>query len=798
MGVVKKNKADSGVKTNKKRGLYKSTQGRSLKSRTFFKKKTQSCPNAGQKEPGSTLPRPAVRYNEDYFDVLTKKTNNNEYSTPGPNGEEGRAIVMRPIKQEKVEETPERKPNTGEYEIDNDNMIVHKLSLMNMINEHTKKHILLGECENAGYIPEWDIVEIQPWGFFSSVKLKCNHCTYKSDRIKLYEEVDSDAPRPSAVGNLRVMMLTNFMPLGPTELFLICAGFGIRPASMTGMQDLAYRAGEIIKETASNDIRKWRQFVVDCLHNRGIENPRHIAGSIDTCYHGSNKASSVTAGTGANQATTTLIENVTGRNKIVGHKHVNQVCPSGSRLKAKGEKIYCGNGGEANHPGCTANEPLAKNISEYQMTLQMGKEMYEQDQLLTVHVCSDSDAQGKNALAEVLSEHEPEMDIQWSKDPYHNNKRQKFHLKDRKFSEGTFGPGLTVGQRQERAKAFAYDMSCRVGITLRNAKKYYKDNIEKLKEATVALQDYIIKCYGGNHKSCSRSSIAQLTGCKGPEQSQCWMKREGAPLQIFDIDSLELDSKDTAFVRQVMCTRIGEQSLDYFKFDYTTSINEAFNRTHWHCNPKTRTFARTSDARALAAVGKHNNNLPDFFQMTCAKAGCPIPADGVSHRTLRQYQRKRDLTQENQQTKSSKMKTSKLNSDRRKQYHILRQAETEKDRYLKYTLDEAIEIADHNRQNAVDRIADLNAQHSSNVQSIDPGTLDIEVCEKAIKKALKSSERSKVVIKEAQEECKQFAVKRKKVKANMRAAAKARVKAKSDRQTRSNHMNLDDHSYTKL
>ena len=220
MGVVKKKNTDSGVKTkktNKNRGVYRSTQGRSLKSRTFFKKNTQSCPNAGQKEPGSTLPRPAVRYNKDYFDVLTKKTNSNEFSTPGPNGEEGRTIVLRPIMQEKTEETPERKPNTGEYEIDNDNMIVHILSLMNMINEHTKKHILLGECDSIGCIPEWDIVEIQPWGFFSSVILKCNHCTYKSDRIKLYEEVDSDAPRPSAVGNLRVMMLTHFMPFGPTE-----------------------------------------------------------------------------------------------------------------------------------------------------------------------------------------------------------------------------------------------------------------------------------------------------------------------------------------------------------------------------------------------------------------------------------------------------------------------------------------------------------------------------------------------------------------------------------------------------
>ena len=42
MGVAKKKNTDSGVKTkktNKNRGVYRSTQGRSLKSRTFLLKR---------------------------------------------------------------------------------------------------------------------------------------------------------------------------------------------------------------------------------------------------------------------------------------------------------------------------------------------------------------------------------------------------------------------------------------------------------------------------------------------------------------------------------------------------------------------------------------------------------------------------------------------------------------------------------------------------------------------------------------------------------------------------------------
>ena len=84
-------------KTNLKKGSYSSSRGKKLRKGTFFPKGVQSRPNPGMREACSSQSRPAVRYEKEYFDVLVHKSDNIEFSMPGPSGEEGRAIPLRPI-----------------------------------------------------------------------------------------------------------------------------------------------------------------------------------------------------------------------------------------------------------------------------------------------------------------------------------------------------------------------------------------------------------------------------------------------------------------------------------------------------------------------------------------------------------------------------------------------------------------------------------------------------------------------------------------------------------------------------
>ena len=322
---------------NKKRGKkklvkrnhngYHRNRGRSKKKRTYFPKGQQSCTDR-LVYLNSTAHRPTVRHDEDYFNQVAPETKKGELSSPGIKGTIGRAINLRPKRRKATDVTSRHKPEDsdgiGQYEVDNDNILVHKNSLMKLITEYIKSH---GEQEDVCDELDLDMIEFQPWGFFSSVKVWCKTCKLKSPRTQLYEEIPSEGPgRKAAAANMRLLILLNFLPIGPTALQLICAALGIKPCSMKGMQKLADRAGEFIKDAANKDMRKWRQHVMNILHNRGIDEHNIFSGSIDTTYHGSSKASSVTPGTGASQATAICMENVSGQHKIVGHVHVNQVC----------------------------------------------------------------------------------------------------------------------------------------------------------------------------------------------------------------------------------------------------------------------------------------------------------------------------------------------------------------------------------------------------------------------------------------------------------------------------------------
>ena len=324
MATQKENRGKKKCVKKTHKGYHTKYKGLRKKRRTYFPKGQQPCTDR-LVYVNSTEPRPIIRHDEDYFNQVSPEKKG-KLTNPGPKGQIGRAINLRPRRTRKSNNTPkpEEHDGIGEYEVGDDNILVHKNSLMKLITEYIKSH---GQQEDVCDELDLDMIEFQPWGFFSSVKVWCKTCKLKSPRTQLYEEIPSEGPgRKAAASNMRLMILLNFLTIGPTALQLICAAFGIKPCSLKGMQKLADRAGEVVKDAANNDMRKWRQHVKDILHDRGIAETNIFSGSIDTTYHGSSKASSVTPGTGANQATATCIENVSGQHYIVGHVHVNQVC----------------------------------------------------------------------------------------------------------------------------------------------------------------------------------------------------------------------------------------------------------------------------------------------------------------------------------------------------------------------------------------------------------------------------------------------------------------------------------------
>ena len=689
------------VTTSKLRGYYK-------KKSTFFTKDRQPCTTKGHltdTEDNAPVERPCERHSDTYFDSLVKETDSNEFSVPGADGREGSAILLRPRRtgSHGVDVSTERGHPSGRYNVSVDNIVVEKSRLLELINRCSKQHMDLNTCKDMN----WDLVDFEPWGLFSSVVLACSSCGFRSARTKLYEEVNTEGPgRKPAVGNVRLQLLLQDMPIGPTELQLIFAAVGLRAGSLSGMQKMSYKASDATEEVADTDMIKWREHTKKVLADRGINKYNEISAAFDVRYHGMFKASSKTPGPGAAQATATCVETVTPQKKCIAIDHINKACPKGSRMKGKGVTVFCGTGGDAKHKGCTANQPSGRGIRECDMAERIAKDILATSDIAVTHLCTDSDATGRDAFSRVNKKSDkPLPPLTWYKDPSHVSRNMKRHILDHNFSSGAFGlkpdgGGWNYKERLDCRKALALDVPERVSVTLQSASKHYKGDFTKMKKNTETLVNYIMKCYGGDHTSCQSAPLAQLTGCKGSvKSSRCWFAKSSS-LRGQGISKLQLTGGDYEFLKSVIQMKLGEEALDFFTRRETTSRCESINRAISKSCPKNRLFSRTSRGRVCSAIGRQNNSFRDFVHMKFRAMSCSLPPDSIGYKIIQKYQRKRDLTLINQKKTSAAKRRQSLLAERRKEYFTERLKYSNEGEYHKYQLD----LAQKAKEAALDSI----------------------------------------------------------------------------------------------
>lgn len=678
-------------KTSKLRGYHK-------KKSTFFSKDRQPCTrkrHGSHTDEDVPVKRPCERHSDTYFDTLVKETDSNQFSIPGADGREGSAILLRPRRTgtQGADDSTERGHPSGRYNVSVDNIIVEKSRLLDLINRCSKQHMDLNTCNEMN----WDLVDFEPWGLFSSVVLTCTSCGYRSERTKLYEEVNTEGPgRKAAVGNVRLQLLLQDMPIGPTELQLIFAAVGLRAGSLCGMQKMSYRASDVTEEVTDTDMIKWREHTKKVLADRGIDKYDEISAAFDVRYHGMFKASSKTPGPGAAQATATCVETVTAQKKCIAIDHINKACPKGSRMKGKGVPVFCGTGGDAKHKGCTATQPSGRPIREYDMAERIAKDLLATSDIAVTSLCTDSDATGRDAFATVNMKSGKSLPpLTWHKDPSHVSRNMKRHVLDHNFSSDTFGvkhdgSEWNYKERLDCRKALALDVPERVSVTLQSASKHYKGDFGKVKKNLQTLVDYMMKCYGGDHTSCKSAPLAQLTGCMGSTNpSKCWFTKSSS-LTAQGISKLKLVGGDYEFLKSIIQMKMGEEAIDFFSRRETTSRCESINRAISKSCPKNRLFSRTSRGRVCSAIGRQNNSFRDFVHMKFRAMNCSLPPHSIGYKIIQKYQRKRDLTLTNQKKTSAAKRRQSLLVERRKEYFAERLKYSNEGEYHKYQLDLAL------------------------------------------------------------------------------------------------------------
>ena len=680
-------------------------------------KQTWRCP---------TMYRPTKRYTDEELKKLVRPTKWNPFSIPGADGKDGNARILRAKKSPTKAPQP-KKPTNHTFNIDIGNLILEKSRMVKFFNEIMKAHRDKDDCDNM----DIDLIDFKPWGAFVSAIGVCSNCTYKSPRTRLYEEVDADGKpgRRAAKGNMALQLTAQDSPTHNTELQLAIASLGVRPGSLNGMQKLGYKAAEITKQVGEADLIQKQQYIIKLLEERGVEKPTEVAGLLasgfDVMYSGVFKKSHVTPGTGAQQAVGTCVEQLSGDGLILGLDFVNKQCLAASRMRGKGKgPVICGP--DANHPNCTATQGRDEAISERDMAARVAEKMFDTSGLISTHVVTDSDADGVKGFMDAREKIDSKIEMQrqsknskqknkstrgrekhtgdkpvlapethWHKDRAHLGWNMARHIQGHTFSPTFFGtkPNGRPWNAKELVECrrwLAIDIPTRVELTVSRLRDHCEKNIDEMMKLADKVADHMYTCYSGSHSSCKRSTLAQLTGCRGPSTEQCWFTTSiNLTAQGIRKLNFKSDKDDAKFIRKVIAEKLSSDSIDYVALGYSTSNVESVHRAYTKGNPNNRVYYRTAEARLLSSVVRKNNGLLESTQMKYEAAGCQMQENSGQMEAFQKYQTRREQVKAAKAKPDAKKRKKELIDDRKKTHALQRMKATNMGDYQKYKLDEA-------------------------------------------------------------------------------------------------------------
>ena len=694
----------------------KSEENREGCSRSRITKQSRKCP---------TVFRPTKRYTEDEFKRWVKSSKYNIFSIPGADGKEGSARVLR-AKKSPPKPTKEKKKTNHTFEIDVGNFISEKTRLLQLFMDFIEAHEDREECVKM----DFDIVEFKPWGAFVSVIGKCRNCTYRSDRTRLYEEVESDGKpgRKAAKGNMGLQFVEQDCQGGNTETQQLIAGLGVRPGSLNGMQKLAYKAAKITEKLGEAEIKRQQERMIKLLEERGVDKPPKgvsalLASSFDVMYSGMFKASHVTPGTGAQQTVGTCIEQVSGDGNVVGVDFASKLCLTASRMKGRGKTPICGP--KANHRNCTATQGREVLIEEKHIAERIAKSMYKDSGLVNTHICTDSDGKGLMGFEEANEKIKKQIEqdskntdgkwknkstrnanscaeedesvippVHWHKDPIHLGWNIGRHIKSHTFNAKFFGRKANgklwnYKEREECRKWLAIDVPTRVDLAIDNLRDHCEKNYDLMRNYANHVAKCMVLCYGGNHEKCERSDLAQLTGCRGAAENKCWFFTS-INMTAPGITRLDLRSsqEDTQHLRKVIAEKLSYENIDYVAAGHTTSQCEHTNRAYTKSLPNNRNYYRTAKARVMSTVMRKNQTLLESTKTKFEAGGCALPEGSGPLEVFEKYASRREQNLAAKEKPEAKARKIRHTETRKRQHAKERLKATNKSEYRKYQLDE--------------------------------------------------------------------------------------------------------------
>ena len=419
--------------------------------------------------------------------------------------------------------------------------------------------------------------------------LYCDTCEYGSQPVKMYDEYYRDSGRSLSGSknstlndSLGLGLLTS--PIGTTVFHELFLTLGINPGSKNGLSNLLNKCGQTMLDIGENVLKETK----DDLKEKFTAD---IDVTIDTRYNNP-IFSAHTPFQGGTQATTTLVEEVSGNRKVIGVITSSKLCTTGKRMRKLDKTIQC-----PGHFGCTANLKAHESIGNEAKYAEQAATLLKDDNFNLRYAGLDGDGKQKKGIKVVFDGAEFQICSR------HFAASQRKKIKTYEFSDGML-KSSTKKQKDKYKDYFAREIMSRCTAEfngVHNKCKKEATSLTSMKKQMNTLcgklKDTIVQCYLGKHHKCKLNSFV----CHPPGKP--WSKKS---LPKVLKDSMTMTKQDKQQVAEFIDLRFGPKAVEQTFLNMNTQKVEAVNRLYLKTNPKCVTSVRNFRPRILSAVIQTN------------------------------------------------------------------------------------------------------------------------------------------------------------------------------------------------
>ena len=531
-----------------------------------------------------------------------------------------------------LERTRNQKKALAINDVDNEYFISKKKKMETLWNTGFKEHSeVSSQCKG-----KFKLNKTHHSILSTAWSLYCEICEWHSSQpVKMFDEYYRNSVR-SLCGSknstlndaLAFGLLTS--PIGASVFHELFLTIGIDPGSRSGLSKLISQCGLTMLDIGESVLEETKEYLKQTFTT-------DIDVTMDTRYNNP-IFSAHTPFQGGTQATTTVIEEVSGQRKIIDVITSSKLCTKGRRLRKTDKTIQC-----PGHIDCTANLKSHEAIGNEANYAEQAAQSLKLANFNLRHVALDGDCKQKKGIQVVFE------GVVFQIDSRHFANAQNKKIKTYELSDAMLKSD-TKKQKDKYKGYFAKEIMMRCTAEFnavhKQCKKCATSSLQmkdQMNALFMNLKKAILDCYQGKHAKCKKYSFV----CHPP--SKCWSKKAlPKPLK----DRMTMTPGDRKQILEFIDLRLGDTAVDQTYLNMNTQKVEAVNRLYLKTNPKCVTSVRNFRPRILSAVIQSNlgfDNACFRLQKTANHQVC-----GTIKKKIIAHGRNTLLLQQSKRTFSSK------------------------------------------------------------------------------------------------------------------------------------------------